>query len=583
MKTAMMVTTALVGASLIAGPAFASDPPELKMSGHARAELWFGSQDDESDRGDRSPHMETDDAEISFDAKATADNGLLYGLHMELDMDDAGDRVDEANVFFEGNWGRLELGDQDGAEDVMLYGGTNNLVANGGYDGGAGSFFDFNGVSASSPDMAGDTGDATKITYFTPRFGGFQVGVSYTPDDDHNFTESLASADGTNEHHFGLAANYVESFNGVDVAVGGSIVTADQEGGTLRPLPLMMRRAITSASTSVTPASPSAPAMAITAIPTSRPAAAPTPANGGSWLSATKRGHGQPMPATSTASRTPVAARPTTRPTFSPSASTTSSRPALEPMPSSIISRSIRPDRETASTTRATCSWSARTSRSDGRPKLDLSRGSGIRHCPFFPVAGQGGNSPGNGPGTSGILGRMRYQPLPPFLALLLAGALAGLVVGCGDIRIEPAGEQLSDEELRKRNFGKLFGEDALVIGGPGKDQQASVNGIGVNAFLWRASLDTISFMPLASADPFGGVIITDWYSPPEARSERFKLNVYILGHDLRADGIRAAVFRQLQDGSGNWLDAAVDTATGTELENAILTRARQLRIAGLQ
>lgn len=231
MKTAMMVTTALVGASLIAGPAFASDPPELKMSGHARAELWFGSQDDESDRGDRSPHMETDDAEISFDAKATADNGLLYGLHMELDMDDAGDRVDEANVFFEGNWGRLELGDQDGAEDVMLYGGTNNLVANGGYDGGAGSFFDFNGVSASSPDMAGDTGDATKITYFTPRFGGFQVGVSYTPDDDHNFTESLASADGTNEHHFGLAANYVESFNGVDVAVGGSIVTADQEGG----------------------------------------------------------------------------------------------------------------------------------------------------------------------------------------------------------------------------------------------------------------------------------------------------------------------------------------------------------------
>ena len=232
MKTAMMVTTALVGASLIAGPAFASDPPELKMSGHARAELWFGSQDDESGRGDRSPHMETDDAEISFDAKATADNGLLYGLHMELDMDDAGDRVDEANVFFEGNWGRLELGDQDGAEDVMLYGGTNNLVANGGYDGGAASFFDFNGVSASSPDMAGDTGDATKITYFTPRFGGFQVGVSYTPDDDHNFTESLASADGTNEHHFGLAANYVESFNGVDVAVGGSIVTADQEGGT---------------------------------------------------------------------------------------------------------------------------------------------------------------------------------------------------------------------------------------------------------------------------------------------------------------------------------------------------------------
>jgi hypothetical protein len=90
--------------------------------------------------------------------------------------------------------------------------------------------------------------------------------------------------------------------------------------------------------------------------------------------------------------------------------------------------------------------------------------------------------------------------------------------------------------------------------------------------------------MPLASADPFGGVIITDWYSPPESVNERFKINVYILGRDLRADGVRAAVFRQLRDpASGAWIDAAIEQQTPTDIENAILTRARQLRIASLQ
>src|SRR3546814_6787549 len=76
--------------------------------------------------------------------------------------------------------------------------------------------------------------------------------------------------------------------------------------------------------------------------------------------------------------------------------------------------------------------------------------------------------------------------------------------------------------------------------------------------------------MPLASADPFGGVIITDWYSPPQATNERFKLNVYILGRDLRADGVRAAIFRQLLDPrTGNWVDAAVEPRTQTEVRSA--------------
>ncbi len=85
--------------------------------------------------------------------------------------------------------------------------------------------------------------------------------------------------------------------------------------------------------------------------------------------------------------------------------------------------------------------------------------------------------------------------------------------------------------------------------------------------------------MPLASADPFGGVIITDWHSPPETPNERFKITVYILDRQLRADGIKVSVFRQQRSPSSAWADAAVGVDTAAKLENAILTRARQLRM----
>ena len=100
---------------------------------------------------------------------------------------------------------------------------------------------------------------------------------------------------------------------------------------------------------------------------------------------------------------------------------------------------------------------------------------------------------------------------------------------------------------------------------------------IGVNRFLWQGALDTVSFMPLVSADPFGGVIITDWYAPPEAPQERFKLNVYILGRELRADAVRVAVFHQKQT-DGQWLEVPADAATATDLEDTILGRAQRLR-----
>ena len=118
-----------------------------------------------------------------------------------------------------------------------------------------------------------------------------------------------------------------------------------------------------------------------------------------------------------------------------------------------------------------------------------------------------------------------------------------------------------------------------LLPGGGGARATAPA-GIGVNSFLWRATLDTLAFMPLASADPYGGVIITDWYVNPEQPSERFKATVYILDTRLRADGLNVTVFKQARDAAGGWVDVAVTSQTEIDIENAILTRARQLRLS---
>lgn len=113
-------------------------------------------------------------------------------------------------------------------------------------------------------------------------------------------------------------------------------------------------------------------------------------------------------------------------------------------------------------------------------------------------------------------------------------------------------------------------------------DPNGGAAALGVNSYLWRASLDTIAFMPLASADPFGGVIITDWYVNPEQPAERLKVQVYILDTRLRADGLNVTVYKQNRDAGGQWIDAPVSGQTSTDIENAILTRARQIRLSNV-
>jgi hypothetical protein len=173
-------------------------------------------------------------------------------------------------------------------------------------------------------------------------------------------------------------------------------------------------------------------------------------------------------------------------------------------------------------------------------------------------------------------------------LGILAGTGLALFVGGCG---LFSGGEQQFPKPVPgtdnrydpspapNAQTGGLFGPGGLTLGGKPAPESGGT-GIGVNGLLWRASLDTLSFMPLASADPFGGVIITDWYTAPETTNERFKATVYILDKRLRADGLKVAVFRQEKRADGGWVDTPVSAETSTKLENAILTRARQLRIA---
>ena len=124
-----------------------------------------------------------------------------------------------------------------------------------------------------------------------------------------------------------------------------------------------------------------------------------------------------------------------------------------------------------------------------------------------------------------------------------------------------------------------LIGLSACGGGGRPRTELAAaqLNTIGVNAYLWRAALETVSFAPLLQADSNGGVIVTDWYANPSNPNERVKLTVTILDQDLRADALRVAASRQVND-NGAWVEAPVQAATVQKLEDIILTKARDLR-----
>ncbi|MCZ6604995.1 MAG: DUF3576 domain-containing protein [Alphaproteobacteria bacterium] len=187
-------------------------------------------------------------------------------------------------------------------------------------------------------------------------------------------------------------------------------------------------------------------------------------------------------------------------------------------------------------------------------------------------------------------------------MRFLMIGGLVLVLAACSGLRVRspdefcaecqaesPYEKQLATSQTSQRQFqrgedtGGLFSISLFrnQLGRGGGNTGGGGSGIGVNSHLWRASLDTLSFIPLSTADPFGGVIISDWYVPPEVTDERFKVSVFILDTQLRADGVRATVFKQTLNPNGGWIDAEVSRDVSAQLEDAILTRAREIRVNG--
>ncbi len=241
MRKLLLGTTAIVGASILAtGQALAAEPPELKVSGYIRFEAWFAGQDEEQQTGtpednlnaSRGYHFRIDDAEIRFNANGVADNGLEYGGKVELDLDGASTIADEIVISLGGAWGTIFLGQEDGAEDLVKVAGFSVLSGQGGWDGDLDSTVNFNS-DLNAPDSTGwDSGDATKITYFTPSFAGFRAGVSWTPDTGQELSKIIDDGGSDFENHIGVGVEHKGNFQDLGWHVSGRFGYAEPEDST---------------------------------------------------------------------------------------------------------------------------------------------------------------------------------------------------------------------------------------------------------------------------------------------------------------------------------------------------------------
>ncbi|MBY0282277.1 MAG: DUF3576 domain-containing protein [Alphaproteobacteria bacterium] len=168
---------------------------------------------------------------------------------------------------------------------------------------------------------------------------------------------------------------------------------------------------------------------------------------------------------------------------------------------------------------------------------------------------------------------------LPKFLNKTVAFSILALLTACSDNSHQENKVPVDKEDKRKLGFGSLMGDDFLTFGANKKGKGGGMLAPTVNPYLWRASLESINFMPLASADAFGGVIVTDWYVVPKTPNEKLKITIFITDQVLRADALKVIVYKQAKTKDGTWANTNADPAVATELENIILTKARQLRI----
>jgi hypothetical protein len=230
MKNVLMASSAIVGAAvLVASPAAAQ---ELKLS--AFQQFMASGGDSDADSSDRGFAFSTN-TEVHVNGSIMADNGITFGFRVEFEADTgATNNVDENSIFASGSFGKLEFGNNDGAEDTFMVNGSNSGVDYGGVGNPTSNFLSsaFAGSAHTSVDMT-DSGDATKITYTTPNFNGFSAGLSYTPDTSDGTDGNAfngADADGAHDH-IGLGLGYEGEFNGVGLELGlvGQFGTFDEE------------------------------------------------------------------------------------------------------------------------------------------------------------------------------------------------------------------------------------------------------------------------------------------------------------------------------------------------------------------
>jgi predicted porin len=234
MKKLLLGSTALIAASALAvSPAAAEDPISIGVGGYYNSAVSITDQD--TSGVDYQNVTVRQEGEIHFTGSTTLDNGLTIGVNVQLEAWEATtDTIDEHFVYFSGDWGRVNIGAENGAAYLMGY---NAPAAGIGVN--SPTIIPFAAVGSAAQDNLMNTlSDNNKLTYFSPRFSGFQLGVSYTPNTSrgggNTQTTGLATDNDEDDQSniVSLGANFVESFNGVDIAVSGGIDIGDLEADT---------------------------------------------------------------------------------------------------------------------------------------------------------------------------------------------------------------------------------------------------------------------------------------------------------------------------------------------------------------
>lgn len=233
MRKILLCTTALAGAGILfVGTAAAAEKPKLEMSGYLRFEAWSIDQDKTGTASagtNQGVEFEMDDVEIHFDGTAKADNGLEYGFHVELQEGEADGQAgyDVASLFVRGGWGMVEMGSTPGVEDVFKVGAVSIMAdMDGAWDGDL-VYAAVDNAAYVGSNMAGNTGDSNKITYYSPVFSGFSAGVSFAPNSDAALNSGNQAETQTPVNVVELAAKYAGSLGGVDVEVSARGLRGD--------------------------------------------------------------------------------------------------------------------------------------------------------------------------------------------------------------------------------------------------------------------------------------------------------------------------------------------------------------------